>query len=187
MTFPSRLNKIIKYYGLKKKDFTDLCGISKNQLYNYLKHDQLPNTKVFQSIKDNFPEIHLDWLITGTGSMLINEPDNKKKDNKSDNKIIKTNNPQELKSPETHAQKFRISDALTMTAQVLESGTSYSTALYLNIQHFSRAIRAEQRIINIEEDMKKMKEEIRKIKIQKIQEMEAKTGGEEEEKLKKSA
>jgi len=37
-------------------------------------------------------------------------------------------------------QGFKISDALMMTSRVLESGTSYATALYLNIVHFDRAV-----------------------------------------------
>jgi chromosome segregation ATPase len=39
-----------------------------------------------------------------------------------------------------------------MTARVLESGTSYATALYLNIKHFDRAIAAEARIAQIEQN-----------------------------------
>jgi hypothetical protein len=46
-------------------------------------------------------------------------------------------------APCAQGQEFRISDALAMCARVLESGTSYATALYLNIQHFDRAVQAE--------------------------------------------
>ncbi|PIP07537.1 MAG: hypothetical protein COX51_06400 [Syntrophobacteraceae bacterium CG23_combo_of_CG06-09_8_20_14_all_50_8] len=47
-------------------------------------------------------------------------------------------------------QEFRISEALTMAARVLESGTSYATSLYLNIQHFDCLIAAEARIARVE-------------------------------------
>lgn len=48
-------------------------------------------------------------------------------------------------------EQFKLSEALTMVARVLESGTSYATALYVNIQHFDRAIQAEKRIANLEQ------------------------------------
>lgn len=50
----------------------------------------------------------------------------------------------------TYQSEFRVSEALTMCARVLESGTSYATALYLNIQHFDRAVSAEARIATVE-------------------------------------
>jgi chromosome segregation ATPase len=56
----------------------------------------------------------------------------------------------------TYQSKFRVSDALTMCARVLESGTSYATALYLNIQHFDRAITAEERIGQVEQNQAEM-------------------------------
>ncbi|MCX5828727.1 MAG: helix-turn-helix transcriptional regulator [Deltaproteobacteria bacterium] len=53
----------------------------------------------------------------------------------------------------TYQSEFRVSDALTMCARVLESGTSYATALYLNIQHFDRAVSAEARNAIIEKKL----------------------------------
>jgi hypothetical protein len=51
---------------------------------------------------------------------------------------------------EPQGTSFRITDAMTMCARVLESGTSYATALYLNIQHFDRAVSAEERLGQLE-------------------------------------
>jgi transcriptional regulator with XRE-family HTH domain len=48
------------------------------------------------------------------------------------------------------SREFRVSEALTMVARVLESETSYATALYLNIQHFDRVIATEARIAQLE-------------------------------------
>lgn len=45
---------------------------------------------------------------------------------------------------------FKLSDAITMAVKVLESNTSYSVALYTNIQHFYRAILAENKIAQLE-------------------------------------
>ena len=54
-------------------------------------------------------------------------------------------------APGGDGMPFKVSGAMTMAARVLESGTSYATALYLNIQHFDRAIRAEERISHLED------------------------------------
>gem|GEM_PF-6825817 len=47
-----------------------------------------------------------------------------------------------------------------MAVRVLESGTSYATALYLNIQHFDRAIQAEARIQLLEKGIEILGEKI---------------------------
>ena len=57
--------------------------------------------------------------------------------------------------PQAHTGvEIRISEALRMTASVLESGTSYATALYLNIVHFDRAVCAETTISKCQEDLR---------------------------------
>jgi hypothetical protein len=58
---------------------------------------------------------------------------------------------------------IRISEALAMTAKVLESGTTYATALYLNIQHFSRAIDAEIDRELLCQELSAMKERIARL------------------------
>lgn len=65
--------------------------------------------------------------------------------------------------PETH---IRVADALTRTARILESGTSYGRALYHNILSFDRALGAEQKLDALAEDNKRL--------TQRIEEMESK-------------
>ena len=43
-----------------------------------------------------------------------------------------------------------------MTARVLESGTSYATALYLNIVHFDRAVQSESVVKRCEDNLQEM-------------------------------
>jgi septal ring factor EnvC (AmiA/AmiB activator) len=50
-----------------------------------------------------------------------------------------------------------------MCTQVLESGTSYATALYLNIQHFDRAVKAEIFGKKCQEDLELMNKIIQKM------------------------
>ncbi len=56
---------------------------------------------------------------------------------------------------------------MIMTARVLESGTSYATALYLNIVHFDRALAAEitnakfqERIANLETQVSNLQRQV---------------------------
>ena len=59
-------------------------------------------------------------------------------------------------------REFRISDALTMCTRVLESGTSYATALYFNIEHFDRAVKSEFNQSKYIDDLQTMNESLSK-------------------------
>ena len=70
MALKDRLEKIIKAIGMTKKDFAVECGVSRAQLFNYLKGQQVPTATFFVNLKKKYNWINLDWLITGEG-----EPD----------------------------------------------------------------------------------------------------------------
>lgn len=94
----------------------------------------------------DYPDMRNDSLIARTMGIDINII-KRLRFGETMNKI--TSEPQDQYSdapPPDKGQEFRISDALSMCASVLESGTSYATALYLNIQHFDRAVKAESQI-----------------------------------------
>ena len=78
------------------------------------------------------------------------------------------------------AVEVRISEAMTMTARVLESGTSYATALYLNIVHFDRAVQSETVVKRCEDDLQKMEINMR-IMTEEIKKLQAQVGGLERE------
>jgi len=67
MEFKDRLNKVIKRTGLKNKDFSAVCGLTKGQIQKYLNGSQEPKMIFFNRISENFPFINIEWLITGTG------------------------------------------------------------------------------------------------------------------------
>jgi transcriptional regulator with XRE-family HTH domain len=69
--FGDRLNLIIDQSGLNKKDFAAQCGIKETQLYNYLKGTSEPNTKALRNIKTNFPDVSIDWLVSGIGEPYL--------------------------------------------------------------------------------------------------------------------
>ena len=59
--------------------------------------------------------------------------------------------------------QFKLSESLTKAAEVLESGTSYATALHLNIVHFHRAIQAESEIAELRAENKELKARIERL------------------------
>lgn len=70
MDFTERLKIIIEFSGLKRDEFAQQCGISRAQLFKYLKGDQEPGTGFYRALKQNMPGIDVGWLIAGIGNML---------------------------------------------------------------------------------------------------------------------
>lgn len=48
-----------------------MSGVSRAQLFNYLKGGQTPGTTFYQNLKSNKAWINLDWLISGIGTEPI--------------------------------------------------------------------------------------------------------------------
>jgi len=107
------------------------AGIPQSTFHNYIK-GRLPSIEHLIHIHNTY-RIDLTWLLTGKGEMFVGGKE------------------ADLDTPER--PEFKISDALAMAARVLESGTTYATALYLNIQHFDRAVQAENRMTHLETGM----------------------------------
>ena len=110
--------------------------------------------------KDQFG-VDINWLLTGEGEpyidrqkdegVYVKEPApsynaREREGEKRGTEILGARPPE----GSIHEQ-FKLSEALTAAARVLESRTSYAVILHLNIQHFDRAIRAETRITQLEE------------------------------------
>ena len=66
MEFVDRLEYIIKKSKLKRNEFAEKCGISRTQLFRYLKSQQEPGTLFYRNLKINFPWVNIGWLITGS-------------------------------------------------------------------------------------------------------------------------
>ena len=63
-------------------------------------------------------------------------------------------------APAQPHQEIRVSEAMTTMARVLESGTSYATALYLNIVHFARAVAAETTMSKCQDDLRTQQDDL---------------------------
>jgi len=94
------------------------------------------------------------WLLTGQGKPFPGEA--APRPNTDGSEADAPHREEAPASAEARSAQieFRISDALAMTARVLESRTSYATALYLNIVHFDRAVSSESIVSKCEEDLR---------------------------------
>lgn len=71
MSIPHRIISLLKLKKLKRKDFCDITGYSQSNLSNYLTgKTSKPQIDLIQAFADYFPEISINWLMTGKGEML---------------------------------------------------------------------------------------------------------------------
>lgn len=168
MDFKARIKTIIIDHckGSNKKFAKELgINVSTIQVWD---DTHLPKGDILQRMHDVF-NVNVTWLLTGQGDPYIKD---RKKDGplhikdksglwgKTDQiefegtpftvtKFSLEDAPDDTKA-DIRSDKIKVSEALTMAARVLESNTTYATALYLNVQHFDRAIRAEGRLLHFE-------------------------------------
>lgn len=68
-----RIYQLMKMTGKTQKDFAeDLC-IAQASLSGIFKGTTRPSTNIVSSIHERFPEINVQWLMFGEGSMYVNE------------------------------------------------------------------------------------------------------------------
>lgn len=66
----TRLHAIMEWYGLNAKQFSEKVSINGSSLSYMLKGRNLPSYDALQKIIESFPEINIEWLMTGNGPML---------------------------------------------------------------------------------------------------------------------
>lgn len=65
MNIIDRISKFIEFKGISKTDFSRKCNLANGILKgNHLRDDTI--VKIIQA----FPELNIEWLITGKGDML---------------------------------------------------------------------------------------------------------------------
>lgn len=73
MSERDRLVKIMECEGMNAKQFSQEVGISAGTISNILGGRNRPSLEVMQAILRRFRSISCLWLITGAGSMYIND------------------------------------------------------------------------------------------------------------------
>lgn len=153
-----RLVELREAERLNQIQAADVLSIKHTTYQKYEYGVSRPNQENTQKIINHYG-CSYNWLFTGEGEPF---PDAGQKGKEvsvtSAHPVTAKDAPLSSTVPATpFTNEFRISEALQMTARVLESGTSYATALYLNIQHFDRAITAEERIAHLEQNQAELK------------------------------
>lgn len=75
MSFSDRLELFCEASGLKKKDILEKTGVSRSIFFAYLRGDSQPTPKFFLVLKEAFPWVNIEWLITGQGEMVSRKED----------------------------------------------------------------------------------------------------------------
>jgi hypothetical protein len=183
--------------GITDVALAKILGTNKNTLAGYRHEKGLLKGEVIDNLVSHYNFSPM-WLFKGEGEPFpgarakyrdvceTETPDPPKSEHLINEKAAIYATPGAKQAPT--GTEIRISDAMTMTARVLESGTSYATALYLNIVHFDRAVSAETTMFKCQEDLHKQGELIAQMQTR-LDEMdrEAKTLREEIRELKRES
>lgn len=65
-----RIVQIMKWQGMTQNEFAVATGISAASLSSIINGHNNPTMRTLLAVKERFPEVSLDWLCLGTGSML---------------------------------------------------------------------------------------------------------------------
>ena len=69
-----RLKQLIDYYGISTNLFSQKIGVSEGTIRKILTQNTTIRSDTLEKISQNFTDISMDWLITGRGEMLLNNP-----------------------------------------------------------------------------------------------------------------
>lgn len=69
----TRLKEIIDYYNISVNEFSQKISLSEGTIRKILKENTSIGSGNLAKIYEIFPELNLDWLITGRGSMFYSQ------------------------------------------------------------------------------------------------------------------
>jgi len=78
-----RVKNVLIYSGLNQKDFADKIGVSYTTVNEVLNNKKGPGMNVIQGIAFAFVDISKEWLLTGKGSIKLDEVNNSNKGKKT--------------------------------------------------------------------------------------------------------
>lgn len=81
MNLNERISKIIEYSGLTSSEFADSIEVQRSSISHITTGRNKPSLDFLIKVKEKFPEIEWEWLITGRGEMKkeIEIPEEKEK------------------------------------------------------------------------------------------------------------
>ena len=167
MGIGERILRIRIKTGLSQKDFAEVLGVHARSVQRWEIRDAYPGGEILKEMCVKF-HANINWLLTGEGEPYAKESEPDIVEEFTPYKrggLLEVNSVRERKveyvsQPAKESPGFKISEALAMAARVLESGTSFSGVLYVNIEHFHRAIQVQGRIDALEESQRRLEEKI---------------------------
>lgn len=129
--------------NLSHEQLGNKVGVSASAIAKWEK-STIPKTKSIQKLADVFKCTFEDLL---TGKSYLFEPESK-------SMVVSAPDPPVYKG------SISLADGIKMATDVLNSGTTYARALYMNIVHFDAAIKAEERAARYQIEMKGQSERI---------------------------
>lgn len=73
MNLNARVSKIIEYSELSASEFADEIAVQRSNISHIASGRNKPSLDFLIKIKDRFPELQWDWLISGVGEMIKNK------------------------------------------------------------------------------------------------------------------
>lgn len=74
MSLNERIARVIEYSELSPSEFAELIEVQRSNISHITSGRNKPSLDFLIKIKEKFPELDWDWLINGTGTMLIEKP-----------------------------------------------------------------------------------------------------------------
>jgi DNA-binding XRE family transcriptional regulator len=69
----NRITQLINSEGLTSSKFADTIGVQRSSISHILSGRNNPSLDLIQKIIANFPQINVDWLVSGKGEMYRNQ------------------------------------------------------------------------------------------------------------------
>ena len=70
MNLNERISKVISYSELSSSEFADEIDVQRSNISHITSGRNKPSLDFLIKIKERFPELQWDWLITGQGEMI---------------------------------------------------------------------------------------------------------------------
>lgn len=68
--FIERLFAFLEYLGLSQNKFEEACGLTHT---NLRERKQGPTVAYLMKISSTYPQLSMDWLVSGRGNMIVGE------------------------------------------------------------------------------------------------------------------
>jgi len=70
MEIIERVKQLVSHLGVSESEFASAIDVGQRSVNYYLKGAQKPNLNFISKIALSFPDINIDWLVTGEGEMI---------------------------------------------------------------------------------------------------------------------